>query len=122
MWNEGGPGITAAATTFVSYLRAHGLPKTTPVILAEGLPFGRNWAVPACADAQTSDNAALRSAFDALVAAGDSALYYLNTSALFGAEAARDSATGAGLHATDAGMHDMAAAFVPLLKGILGTA
>jgi hypothetical protein len=47
MWNNAGPGIKAAATAFVTYLRSHGLPASTPVVLAEGLPFGRNWAVPA---------------------------------------------------------------------------
>ena len=119
MWNEAGPGITAAATAFVQYLRAHGLPAATPVVLAEGLPFGRNWAVPAAAAAQTADNAALRAAFAALRAAGDAALYYVDTAALFSNASETDSATAAGLHATDAGMHDMAAAFIEMLPSIL---
>jgi len=119
MWNNAGPGITAAATAFVTALRAHGVPAATPIVLAEGLPFGRNWAVPADAAAQAADNAALRAAFDALRAAGDGALHYVETAALFGAASEADSATAAGLHATDAGMHDMAAAFIAMLPGIL---
>ena len=119
MWNSGGSGIQAAAVAFVTYLRAHGLAASTPIVLAEGLPFGRDWSVPEQAEQQASDNGFLRAAFDTLVAGGDASLYYMNTSQLFSQESVRDSATGAGLHATDAGMHDMAAAFIEFLPQII---
>ena len=111
--------ISAAAVPCVQYLRAHGV--TCPIFLSEGLPFGRNWAVPSDAAAQAASNAALRAAFTQLTSAGDSALYYMNTSQLFSPEALEDSATAAaGLHATDQGMHDMASAWISALRGVLG--
>jgi len=116
-WNMGGESLNSSAIDLVRYLRSKGL--TAPVVLAEGLPFGRNWAVPQSALEQASSNAYLLNAFNTLKEAGDDRLYYLNTSQLFGAEAVRDSGTAAGLHATDDGMHDLSSAFISLLKNIL---
>jgi hypothetical protein len=119
MWNVDGSSIQNNTVAFVQHLRAHGLPATTPVILAEGSPQGKTWAVPSQRESQVQDNAYLRAAFNALVSEGDTALFYVNTSQLFSDESVRDSATAAGLHATDAGMHDMAAVFIDLLPKIM---
>lgn len=108
--------ITAAAVPFVKYLRDHNV--TAPIFLSEGLPFGRNWAVPEDAEAQTASNAALRAAFNTL-SASDGNLHYMTTQELFSPASLEDSATSAGLHATDAGMHDMAAAWVKALTPVL---
>lgn len=121
MWNSGGPTINTTAYALIKYLRSNGIAATTPIILAEGLPFGRNWAVPDDATSQAVDNAYLRQAYNLLIDEGDTALFYVDESQLFGAEALRDSATAAGLHATDAGMHDMAAAFIKLLPTLIKT-
>jgi hypothetical protein len=114
-----GAGIQTAAVALVQYLRQNGL-ADTPVFLAEGLPFGRNWAVPASAAKQAQDNAFLAAAFSTLVAGGDAHLYYVNTSSLFGADAVLDSGTAAGLHASDRGMHDMSVLWAKLLTQVLG--
>ena len=116
-WNVDADIITARAAAFVRTLRSSGLGATVPVWLVEGLPFGRNWAVPEDAIAQAASNAALRAAYEALVAGGDAHVFYgPPTAALFGAAATLDSGTAAGLHAADQGMHDMTAAWLPLLR------
>jgi len=99
---------------FVQFLRAANV--TAPVYLSEGLPFGRDWAVPASATEQAASNAALRAAYEQLVAAGDTNVRYMSTAELFSPASASDTATAAGLHATDAGFHDMAAAWIAKLS------
>jgi lysophospholipase L1-like esterase len=118
-WNMAGDEIRTGALAFVPYLRKTW--PTIPIILAEGLPFGRNWATPDEASGQNASNFALATAYATLVANGDKNLAYVNSTSLFGADASIDSATAAGLHATDAGMHDMAKRFIELLQSILGT-
>ncbi len=113
-WNMDAGSIAAAAVPFVQFLRSHNM--SAPVYLSEGLPFGRNWAVPEEQEAQAASNAALRAAYSALVAAGDAAVFYMSTEELFSSASVLDSATAAGLHATDAGFHDMAAAWVKKLS------
>lgn len=116
-WNVDAAIITARAAAFVRTLRSAGLNASVPVYLVEGLPFGRNWAVPEDATAQAESNAALRAAYEALVAGGDERVFYGPPSeALFGAAATLDSGTAAGLHAADQGMHDMNAAWLPILR------
>jgi hypothetical protein len=119
MWNEHGVSINSSAYDLVKYLRSNGVAQSTPIVLAEGLEFGRNWAVFDQNSSQVSDNAYLRTAYDNLVAEGDSYLHYVRTDQLFGKLATLDSGTAAGLHATDQGMHDMGEAFINLLQTIL---
>lgn len=115
-----GSSILPGALAIVPFLRAAW--PTTPFILAEGLPFGRNWAVPDEAQFQDAANSALATAFAQLQAAGDKNLFYVNSSSLFGAAASIDSATAAGLHANDEGFHDMAVPFIELLGKLLPAA
>ncbi len=117
LWNMDAASVAASAVPFLTFVRKSW--PSVPIVLAEGLPFGRNWAVPEQRDAQAAENAALRAAFESLSAAGDAHLAYVNTSALFGAAAALDSGTAAGLHASDAGMHDMGAAMISALRALL---
>jgi lysophospholipase L1-like esterase len=118
-WNMNATSIAANAVPLVRYLRDHGHPET-PIVLAEGLPFGRAWAVPDQAAQQAASNAALAAAFQQLAGAGDQHLHYVSTDQLFGPLASVDSATANGLHPTDAGMHDMAALWIFLLSRLLG--
>lgn len=117
-WNMNADSVSHAAVPFVAFLRKN-WPKTVPIVMKEGLPFGRNWAVPASAAQQTAENAALRAAYNNLTAAGDAHLTYVTTSQLFGAAAALDTGTAGGLHASDQGMHDMAAALLAVVKPLL---
>jgi hypothetical protein len=111
--------INSSAYDLVKYLRNNGVASTTPIVLAEGLPFGRNWAVPDENSAQSTDNMYLNTANKALVAEGDKSLYYITTDKLFGNLSTLDSGTAAGLHATDQGMHDMSEYFLSFLPSIL---
>ena len=117
-WNMDAASIAASAVPFVKFLREKGV--TAPIFLSEGLPFGRNWAVPACAEEQAQSNAALAAAYQELVSGGDSALHYMTTEELYSAASVEDTATAAGLHASDAGMHDMATAWIGKLGAVLG--
>ena len=114
-WNMDAGSIAAAAVPFVKFLRASNV--SAPIFLSEGLPFGRNWAVPGEELAQEEANAALRAAYEEL-RGGDAALGYMSTGQLFGEASVEDTATAAGLHASDAGMHDMASAWVGALGGL----
>jgi hypothetical protein len=120
MWNMDAGLVNSSAVPLVDYLRKNGHSRT-PIVLAEGLPFGRNWAVPAQAAFQTAENAALRAAYELLVAGGDSAVFYVTTEELFSAGSVEDSATASGLHPTDAGMYDMAQAWLQVLPEILAS-
>jgi lysophospholipase L1-like esterase len=118
VWNMNATSIAANAVPLVQYIRSHGHPDT-PIVLAEGLPFGRAWAVPDQAAEQAASNAALAAAYQQLLAAGDTHLHYVHTAELFGPLASLDSATANGLHPTDIGMHDMAAVWISQLPGWL---
>ena len=115
-WNMNSAMITENAQPLVRYFRAHGRPDT-PLVLAEGLIFGRNWAVSDQKALQDASNAALRGAYDALVAAGDANLHYVTSEALWGnnVQLEMDSPTANGLHPTDAGMRLMAAVWTKTL-------
>lgn len=122
VWNMEPASITNNTIPLVQYIRAHAAGGATlPIVLAEGTPFGRNWAVPAADQHQQQDSAALYAAYSTLIASGDKNLYYMPSSALFGVDAFVDSATGNALHPTDAGMHDVAVgAWMPFLQKLLG--
>ena len=91
-WNVDAAIIARAAVPFVRALRAGGLGKNVSVWLVEGLPFGRNWAVPADASAQAASNAALRAAYEELVTGGDAHVFYGPlTGEQFGPDALLDS-------------------------------
>jgi hypothetical protein len=62
--------ITASAEPLVKYIRSAPGKSKTHILFAEGLPFGRNWAVPDAAKAQQSSNAALHAAYSRIRAAG----------------------------------------------------
>ncbi len=105
----------------VRFLRSHPALATIPIVLAEGTPAGQAWASPASAEAQTGLNTELAKAFNELVAGGDTNLHYMKTADLFSASVALDgSGTAEGCHPVDAGHHDVAAAWVSVLKPLLG--
>jgi lysophospholipase L1-like esterase len=118
-WNMDAASISAAAVPLIEYVRRQPGWGSVPIVMAEGLPFGRAWAVPAIAAAQNASNAALRTAYENLIARGDTNLHYMPTAHLFSPASLLDSATANGLHPTDAGMHDMAAAWISLLPTLL---
>ena len=72
------------------------------------------------AASQASVNAALAAAYAALVAAGDTKLYYVKTDDLFSPNVLIDgSGTAEGCHNVDAGFHDAAATMTKVLGSII---
>ena len=90
---------------------------TTPIVLVEDRGFPNAWIVPAKADYNRENNAALREAFVALEQAGVPALFYVKGDALYGtdAEGSTDNA-----HANDLGFLRMAEVMEPVIRRALG--
>jgi len=103
----------------VQYFRSNGHP-ATPIVLAEGIIFGRDWIVPASAASSAASNAALWGAYQQLVASGDANVHYVNATSLFSAPSLATSPTANGLHPTDEGIVDIAAFWVPFLEALVG--
>ena len=116
--NENAAGINASAIPLVHYLRQQH--PTTPIVLVEGTGFGRDWTVQESAADSDATNAALRNAFNTLVAAGDTNLKYVTAEELW--PASLDSPCANGLHPTDEGMRRVADFFTPYLRSLLAAA
>jgi hypothetical protein len=114
------PNMTAAEVTervepFVRTLRkAH--PKT-PIVLVEDRSYTDSFLVSSKRQRNLENRAALRAAYERLLAAGTQELYYLPGEDLLGddGEGTVDSS-----HPTDLGFMRQAAAFRPVLEAILG--
>jgi len=118
MRNEDAAGVNASAVPLVQYFRQQH--PTTPIVLVEGTGFGRDWTVPESAADSDATNAALRNAFNTLVAAGDTNLKYVTAEELW--PASLDSPCANGLHPTDEGMRRVADFFTPYLRSLLAAA
>jgi hypothetical protein len=91
-----------------------------PIVLVEGTPFGRDWACPDAAAQSDSENAALTTAYNTLIANGTKALHYVSATQLFSPASLLDSPCANGLHPTDQGMRDVADFWVSFLPTVLG--
>ena len=107
--------ITERAEAFVRKLRA--AHPRTPIVLVEDRSYTNSPLMPGQRQGQAAKRAALRAAYDRLVAAGVKGLVYVEGEHLLGddGEACVD-----GSHPSDLGMFRMADALEPVLKG-LGT-
>ncbi|KAK3233447.1 hypothetical protein CYMTET_56261 [Cymbomonas tetramitiformis] len=124
-WNMDSSLIANRTVPLVRYLRE--VHSTTPIILAEDTTNGEAWAVPHAAAAQEARRAALRGAYEELLAAGDAAVYYIRGIDLFSfpPSVAEDpqhliSPTADRCHPTDLGMLAIAAHYERVLPAILG--
>jgi lysophospholipase L1-like esterase len=117
MRNEDAAGVNESAVPLVQFFRR--LHPTTPIVLVEGTGFGRDWTVPESAADSNATNAALRVAYNTLVAAGDANLLYVSAGELW--PASLDSPCANGLHPTDEGMVRVAEFFTPFLRNLLGS-
>ena len=117
--NMDGPTINASAVPLVQFLRKDH--PTTPIVLVEGTPFGRDWQSAAAAAATASANGALAAAYADLVAGGVTHLLYVKSSDLFSAAGGDllDTPTNTGLHPTDAGMRDVSDFWIRYLPTVL---
>lgn len=89
----------------------------TPIVLVEDRRFTNDWITPAKARFHTENHAALKAAFDGLVAEGVSRLFYIPGDTLYGTDG--EGATDAS-HASDLGFMRQADAFEPVLRKVLG--
>jgi len=88
----------------------------TPIVLVENIEYQAGFFLPKTRQAYESKNAALRAAYDDLVAAGVTGLHYVPCRGLLG-----DDGQGAvdGTHPTDLGFYRFAEALAPVLRKIL---
>jgi len=106
--------IRARCIPLVKQLRA--VRPATPIVLVEDRGFPNAWIVPAKADYNRENNAALREAFTTLQREGVSALFYVKGDALYGTdgEGSTDNA-----HANDLGFLRMADVMEPVIRAAL---
>lgn len=89
----------------------------TPIVLVEDRRFTNDWITPEKQAFHTANHAALRSAFDGLVAEGVRHLFYIEGDHLYGDDT--EGATDAS-HANDLGFMRQAEIFEPVLRKALG--
>ena len=88
----------------------------TPIVLVEDRRNTNSWIVPARNQFHDENHAALRKAFESLVADGITGLSYIDGDYLYGEDA--DGATD-GSHANDLGFMRQALVFEPVLQGAM---
>lgn len=109
--------VTEKCIPLVKQLRA--AKPETPIILVEDRRFTNDWILPAKREFHTQNHAALRAAYDTLVAEGVKNLHYVPGDHLYGDDT--EGATDAS-HASDLGFMRQADIFEPVLRQALGSA
>lgn len=122
-WNMNATSINASAVPLVHFLRqSH---PTTPIVLVEGTPGGDDWLGTGAAAFHAAERAALRAAYDTLVAGGDTHLAYVTTDSLFTPPIAGSDAftnpTVEGTHPSDLGHQEVADFYLTFLPTIVGS-
>ena len=113
--NMSPPDVTAKCIPLVQQIRA--AKPATPIILVEDRRYTNDWITPAKHDFHTKNHAALKAAYDELIASGTRGLSYIHGDHLYGDDA--DGATD-GSHANDLGFMRQAEIFEPVLRQALG--
>jgi len=90
----------------------------TPIVLVEDRRFTNSWITPAKEKFHDDNHAALKAAYDGLVQAGVSRLFYIPGDTLYGDDG--EGATDAS-HASDLGFMRQADAFEPVLRQALSS-
>ena len=106
--------VTAKCEPLVKQLRA--AKPNTPIVLVEDRRFTNDWITPKKRQFHTDNHAALRKAYDSLVAQGIEKLFYINGDSLYGDDT--EGATDAS-HANDLGFMRQADVFEPVLRKAL---
>ena len=113
--NMGPADVTAKCVPLVKQLRA--AKPETPIILVEDRRFTNDWITPVKHDFHTKNHAALKAAYDQLIAEGVKNLLYIPGDHLYGDDT--EGATDAS-HASDLGFMRQADIFEPVLRKALG--
>jgi hypothetical protein len=103
--------VTAKCEPLVKQLRA--AKPDTPIVLVEDRRFTNDWITPKKRQFHTDNHAALRKAYDSLVAQGIEKLFYIHGDSLYGDDT--EGATDAS-HANDLGFMRQADVFEPVLR------
>jgi hypothetical protein len=106
--------VTAKCEPLVKLLRA--AKPNTPIVLVEDRRFTNDWITPKKRQFHTDNHAALRKAYDSLVAQGIEKLFYIHGDSLYGDDT--EGATDAS-HANDLGFMRQADVFEPVLRKAL---
>lgn len=106
--------VTAKCEPLVKQLRA--AKPDTPIVLVEDRRFTNDWITPKKRQFHTDNHAALRKAYDSLVAQGIQKLHYIPGDSLYGDDT--EGATDAS-HANDLGFMRQAEVFEPVLRKAL---
>jgi hypothetical protein len=106
--------VAERAVPFVNALRK--LRPNTPILLVEDRSYANAYLLPEKARRNAENRAALKKAFETLIAAGDKNLYYLPGDKLIGDDA---EGTVDGSHPTDLGFIRQAETFAAVLSGLL---
>lgn len=112
--NMQGPTVAARTQPLVHQLRE--ARPDTPILLVEDRTYANTPFLPSRQQRHEASRAALRAAYDALIADGVKSLYYLPGELLLGSD--RDDTTD-GSHPNDLGFYRQANAFEPVLQEIL---
>ena len=91
----------------------------TPIVLVEDRRFTNDWITPKKRQFHTENHAALRAAYDALLAQGVKNLFYIPGDSLYGDDT--EGATDAS-HASDLGFMRQAMIFEPVIRNAIGVA
>jgi len=113
--NMGPADVAAKCVPLVQQLRA--AKPETPIILVEDRRYTNDWITPAKHDFHTKNHAALKAAYDQLIADGVKNLLYIPGDHLYGDDT--EGATDAS-HASDLGFMRQADIFEPVLRKALG--
>lgn len=108
--------VTAKCLALVRQIRA--AKPTTPIVLVEDRRFTNDWITPEKQAFHTANHAALKSAYEALIAEKQTKLYYIDGDHLYGDDT--EGATDAS-HANDLGFMRQADIFEPVLRAALGS-
>jgi hypothetical protein len=112
--NMGPADVTAKCVPLVKQLRE--AKPETPIVLVEDRRFTNSWITPAKEKFHDDNHAALRAAYESLLADGIAGLYYISGDGLYGDDT--EGATDAS-HANDLGFMRQAEIFEPVLRKVL---
>lgn len=106
--------VTERAEPMVRILR-EARPET-PIVLVENIAYQEEWLLPKSREAYQRKNAALRGAYERLVADGVTGLHYVPGDDLLGGDG---EGTVDGTHATDLGFLRMADVLTPVVRAVV---
>lgn len=112
--NMNAKAVSEKCIPLIKQIRA-AKPKT-PIVLVEDRRFTNDWILPAKQQFHSENHAALRTAYEQLLQAGVTGLFYIEGDHLYGDDT--EGATDAS-HASDLGFMRQAQAFKPILKQAL---